>query len=191
VSTAAPGAAVRRRRVVGVLGSGHEAHGALARPLGRWLAEQGMDVLTGAGGGVMAAVAEAFIATPSRRGLSIGIVPGEVVEGRYRPKPGYPNAFVELPVSTHLPLSGEQGTQPMSRNHLNVLTAQVLVALPGGAGTLSEARLAVHYGRPLILLGPRGAFAPFPEALERAESLTRVGEFILTQLGPPGHGTSP
>ena len=38
----------------------------------------------------------------------------------------------------------------MSRNHLNVLSADVIVALPGGAGTRPEIELALEYRRRLL-----------------------------------------
>jgi predicted Rossmann-fold nucleotide-binding protein len=171
-----------RREIIGVLGSGTEEHRAWVEPLARWVARRGFHLLTGAGGGVMRAAAEAFVAVEGREGLSLGIVPGEVVDGTWRGKPGYPNAAVEVPILTHLPLSGERGTEPMSRNHLNVLTARALVALPGGAGTVSEAVLALRYVRPLILFGPREAFEDFPREFERTESLERVCDFLLATV---------
>jgi predicted Rossmann-fold nucleotide-binding protein len=179
-----------RREIVGVLGSGTEEHRAWVEPLARWLAERGFHLLTGAGGGVMRAASEAFVAVEAREGLCLGVVPGEVVDGTWRPKPGYPNPAVEVPVLTHLPLSGERGTEPMSRNHLNVLTARALVALPGSAGTVAEAVLALRYGKPLLLFGPREAFHAFPPELERTESLERVCDFLLTSTrqGPAASG---
>jgi predicted Rossmann-fold nucleotide-binding protein len=174
-----------RREVIGVLGSGKEEHREWVEPLARWIATQGFHLLTGAGGGVMGAAAEAFVAVEGRAGLSLGIVPGAVVDGTWRPKPGYPHAAVELPIFTHLPLSGEQGTEPMSRNHLNVLTARALVSLPGSAGTVSEAVLALRYGKPLILFGPREAFHAFPAELERTESLERVCAFLREAVRHP------
>ncbi len=170
---------VQRRKVIGVLGSGRDEYREWVVPLARWIAEHGYDLLTGAGEGVMRAAAEAFVAVPGRRGLSIGIVPGELVDGVYRTRPGYPNPSVELPVFTHLPLSGSQGQEPLSRNHLNVLTAQALVVLPGGAGTASEAALAVRYRRPTLLFGPEREFRRFPEPLERTDSLERVCDWLL------------
>jgi predicted Rossmann-fold nucleotide-binding protein len=169
----------QRRKVIGVMGSGTEAYRERVVPLARWVAEHGYDLLTGAGQGVMRAAAEAFVAVAGRRGLSIGIVPGEVVDGRYRPRSGYPNPCIELPVYTHLPLSGEQGQEPMSRNHLNVLSANALVILPGGAGTVSEAELAVHYRKPALLFGSPREFRRFPGALERTDSLESVCEWLL------------
>ena len=60
-------------------------------------------------------------------------------------------------IRTHLPWSGERGQSPLSRNHINVLTSDVMIILPGGAGTESEAALAVKYGCPAIAFGPVGA----------------------------------
>jgi predicted Rossmann-fold nucleotide-binding protein len=170
---------LQRRRIIGVMGSGTEEHREWVVPLARWIAEHGFDLVTGAGQGVMSVAAEAFVAVTGRRGLSVGIVPGEVVDGVYRPKSGYPNGNIELPVFTHLPLSGERGKESMSRNHLNVLTAQALVVLPGQSGTVSEAELAVRYRKPAMLFGPVRAFHRFPEQLERTDSLERVCEWLL------------
>lgn len=170
---------LNKRRIIGVMGSGKEEHRELVVPLSRWIAEHGFDLLTGAGSGVMRAAAEAFVAVEGRKGISIGIIPGEVVEGSYRPRAGYPNAGIELQIFTHLPLSGEQGREAMSRNHINVLSAHALVVLPGGQGTASEAILGLHYDKPLILYGPSESFRRFPSGLERTDSLERVCDFLM------------
>jgi predicted Rossmann-fold nucleotide-binding protein len=39
-----------------------------------------------------------------------------------------------------------------ARNCINVLSSHVVVACPGGAGTLSEIALALKYGKKVILL---------------------------------------
>ena len=96
----------------------------------------------------MAAVSKAYYETPGRDGSVIGIIPCQ--ENSVIPKPGYPNRLVEIPVFTHLPLSGTKGTEPLSRNHINILTSDVIVALPGGAGTASEVTLAEKYQRPIV-----------------------------------------
>lgn len=137
-----------RLPIVGVIGSGTEPHTERATLVGRWLAEVGVHLLTGGGRGVMEAVSRAFAETPGRKGLVIGVLPSE--EGSVRPRDGYPNPWVEIPIVTHLPFSGDRGTDPLSRNHINVLSAAVVIALPGGAGTASEVMLAVSYGRPVV-----------------------------------------
>ena len=130
----------------------------------------------------MAAVSKSFYDTPNRRGLVIGILPCD--ESLENPKDGYPNQWVEIPVLTHLPSSGERGTEPMSRNHINVLSSDVIVALSGDAGTLSEVRLAVRYGRPVIAFLESDQEIPgLPNSVSISSSLEGVRTFVITQLG--------
>lgn len=159
------------------MGSGDHEHADKAEPLGRWLAGLDVHLLTGAGRGVMTAVSRAFQMVPDRAGLVIGIVPcGDVPSV---PRLGYPNSWVELPIMTHLPLSGTTGTYPLSRNHINVLTADVLVALPGGAGTSSEVALAQLYGRPIIAyVDDRSEIPELPGDVPAARTLNDVQEFV-------------
>src|SRR5690349_12237256 len=99
------------RPLIGVMGSGTDEHAALAEPLGRWVAEQGYDLLTGGGAGVMAAACRGFAAVPDRRGVSVGVLPAG-------PPPGYPNPWVDVAIRTHLPRRGKEGTDVLSRNHI-------------------------------------------------------------------------
>ncbi|CAM2010648.1 SLOG cluster 4 domain-containing protein [Acanthopleuribacter pedis] len=171
-----------RLPIIGVMGSGSEDGLPLAADLGRFLAQQPVHLLTGGGGGTMAAVSRAFYETPGRRGLVVGVLPCATRETPTIPKPGYPNPWVELPIRTHLPYSGERGEDPLSRNPINVLSADLVVALPGGAGTASEIRLAHAYGRPIIHLSPNSN--PFIEKhnLTRANNLIDFQTFFQTWL---------
>ena len=125
----------------------------------------------------LASVSRAFRAVPDRAGLIVGIVPcGEAPDV---PQDGYPNPFVELPIVTHLPRSGTSGTDPMSRNHINVLSADAVLVLPGGAGTLSEVRLALDYGRPVAaFFEDRGLLAGIPDEVPLVPTLDDVGRFL-------------
>jgi chorismate mutase/predicted Rossmann-fold nucleotide-binding protein len=190
--------AIRRRRIVAAIGSGTEADADACRQVGRLIAELGCDLLTGAGRGTMEAVARAFCERRDEvgsTGLSVGIVPGEIdAGGSYATRPGYPNPWVELAVFTHLPLSGPHGTDLRSRNHINVLSADAIVALPGGPGTRSEIDLARRYGVPLIAFG--GAASA---DVEHASTIEHVRGYLLERLQPgsthnpagPGSATSP
>ena len=135
----------------------------------------------------MAAVSESFHDTPNRRGLVIGILPCDESSTNPKegyPKEGYPNQWVEIPVQTHLPLSGDRGTEPLSRNHINVLTSDLVVALPGDTGTLSEVRLAIKYERPVIAFLESDQEIPgLPDGVPVSSSLEGVQTFVLTQLG--------
>ena len=183
------GPAARRRRlpIIGVVGSGDDPHGAASEEIGRLAARLGAHLLTGGGGGVMAAVSRAFAQTPGRRGLTIGILPAREDDPLRRPKEGYPNRWVEIPIATHLPRSGSEGCDPESRNHINVLTPTAIVALPGGGGTESEVRLALRYRRPVIAYpGDAPFFARFSGAIPLAKDLDTVARFLARHLGAGG-----
>jgi uncharacterized protein (TIGR00725 family) len=171
----------KRRRIVAVIGSGTTADPDACRQVGRLIAELDYDLLTGAGRGTMEAVARTFCERRDELGsaaLSIGIVPGEVAgDGTYATKPGYPNPWVELAIYTHLPLSGHDGTDPLSRNHINVLSADAIVALPGGPGTQAEIELAQFYGVAVIAYG-----APAHRGVVHAAEIAGLHRFLLDQL---------
>lgn len=170
-----------RLPVVGIMGSGDREHAEKADALGRWLAGERVHLLTGGGKGVMTAAARAFAAVEGRAGLVVGIVPcgGDPAV----PRPGYPNAFVELVIQTHLPLSGRSGTEPLSRNHINVLSSNVLIALPGGAGTASEVALALRYGRPIAaFVDERSDIPGLPTGVPVLHTLAEVQDFVRHAL---------
>ncbi len=187
-----------RRPVVAVLGSGKEAVGPRCAAVGEGIARLGAHLLTGGGGGVMAAVAEAFCGTPGRRGLSLAVLPGDPRTGL--PPEGYPNPWVEVPLPTHLPGRGTRGGDPCSRNHLVVLGARAIVALPGGEGTASECRLALRYGRPIFAWLDRPADIPgfsagipivsgFDELRLRLEEILRQDQDWSSRPFPSGSVT--
>jgi len=175
-----------RLPVVGVMGSGDDAHEALAVPLGRRLARLGVHLLTGGGGGVMTSVSRAFAEVEDRAGLVVGVLPGIRDEfagdGHSRPTPprGYPNPWVELSIRTHL---GKNYADADSRNHVNVLSSDVVVALPGSSGTTSEIALAVSYLRPVVLFGDleRANYLSLP-SLATAETVNDVVEFVSAHV---------
>jgi [ribosomal protein S5]-alanine N-acetyltransferase len=143
-----------RRKVVAVVGDGANPYRERSILVGEWIAQSGYNLLTGGGGGVMEAVMESFVGSVGREGIAVGIIPGTAtIHGDkfdYRTKgSAYPNYSTELAIFTHLP--GEDPQSERSRNHINVLSADLVVALPGGAGTYAEIHLANKYGRPVVL----------------------------------------
>ena len=132
-----PAGKAARRPIIAVIGSGDElSDGQKASPieLGRWIAQAGFHLLTGGGIGVMEAVSEGFCSVP-HEGCSIGIIPAG------RPAHQYPNRWVEIPILTHLKGANPRG--PDSRNHINIHTANAVVAFPGRGGTRAELELTV------------------------------------------------
>lgn len=169
--------------IVGVMGSGRAPHTVRSRRVGEWLARAGYHLLTGGGPGVMAAVTEAFVGVADRPGRAIGIlpaVPPDAAGAAAGSAPsGYPNPWVEIAIRTHLHRLGAHGGAAGSRNHLNVLSSDALIILPGGEGTASEARLALHYKRPCIAyLAHRNAVPGLPADIRVAPRFEGVVEFV-------------
>jgi len=127
---------VTRHTIIGVMGGGDEAAAetcALAYELGAAIAAAGWTLLCGGrAAGVMDAAARGAAAAG---GLTIGILPDS--------HPGRASAAINIPILTGM---GD------ARNQINVLSSQVVIALEGGAGTLSEIALALKARRPVILL---------------------------------------
>jgi predicted Rossmann-fold nucleotide-binding protein len=175
-----------RRSIVAVVGSGIVAD-PHCDAVGRLVATLGCDLLTGGGRGVMEAVSRAFYETSPRRGIVIGVMPASVeglesledrtpTEVAYDLPKGYPNEWVELAIYTHLPDSGFEGTLRSSRNHINVLSSDAIVALPGREGTWAEMWLATQYGVPTVVYGNH--LQPVPQGLPHAKSIDEVRRFL-------------
>jgi predicted Rossmann-fold nucleotide-binding protein len=115
----------------------------------------------------MRAVSQAFAEVPDRKGKVIGVIPAsgpcDSTEARsaYTPLEGYPNSWVDIAIYTHMPLSGTSGKDIASRNHIIILSADAIVAFPGGPGTRSEIQLAQEYGKPLLILNPNHEWDEF------------------------------
>lgn len=174
---------VARLPIVGVMGSHSVGWAEYAKPLGAHLAARGVHLLTGGGTGTMAAVAEAYCAVAGRRGVSIGILPAVADPARgFAPMPGYPNPWVEVPIVA--PLGVFHGTDDslVTRNHVNILSADAVVALPGQVGTHNEIRLARRFGKKIVLFGPEKEFAVYERALPLASTLAEVIAFLDSAL---------
>ena len=124
-----------RTPYVAVVGPGEASPDQLhtAEEVGAGLAAAGVVVVTGGLGGVMEAACRG---ARSRRGRTLGILPGDDRDAA--------NGWVEIAVPTGM---GEL------RNGLVVRAADAVVALGGGYGTLSEIALALKLGRPVVGLG--------------------------------------
>ena len=102
----------------------------LAQSVGELLAQRGAIVVCGGLGGVMEAVCRG---AKSKDGLTIGILPGQDASTA--------NPWVDIPVVTGL---GE------ARNVVVVKSAQAVIAIGGGYGTLSEIAYALKSSIPVI-----------------------------------------
>lgn len=123
------------KKAIAVIG-GHdctEAVESIAIELGEKLAKVADILICGGLSGVMEAACKGFKA---KSGLTIGIIPGYDKNDA--------NSYVDIVIPTGLGLA---------RNVLVVKSADIVVALPGKAGTLSEIAYCLQFGIPVISLG--------------------------------------
>lgn len=125
------------RTVIGVMGSGRHIDDAArgqAYDLGSRIAKHGWVLLTGGtAAGVMDAASQG---AHEAGGLVVGILRSE--------HGGEASAYIDVGIRTGM---GD------ARNVINVLSSDVVIALPGGAGTLSEVALALKSGKTVVALG--------------------------------------
>ena len=121
--------------IVGVMGGGDvdSQTAEAAYRLGGLIARQGWILLNGGrNAGVMASSARG---ARENGGITIGILPDDNPHGT--------SPFIQIPILTGM---------GNARNCINVLSSQVVVACPGGTGTISEIALALKSSRPVILM---------------------------------------
>jgi len=121
--------------IVAVIGAGAcpDAVAARAREVGRRLAEAGYVVICGGLGGVMKAACQG---ATEAGGLTIGVLPGDSAEAA--------NPHVTIPIVTGM---------GAARNVIVVRSAQAVIAVDGGPGTLSEIAHCLQFGVPVFGLG--------------------------------------
>lgn len=120
------------RNIVGVIGAGSagdEIMG-MAEEVGRLVAESGFILICGGMGGVMEAAAKGAM---EAGGTTVGILPS--------PDRHSANPYIEIPIATSF---GE------ARNLIIIRTADVLIAVGGEYGTLSEIAFALKMEKPVI-----------------------------------------
>lgn len=125
------------RTVIGVMGSGRPLDGAafsIAYRVGELIAARGWVLLTGGtAAGVMDAASKG---AHSADGLVVGVLKSDT----------------GAEATHHLDIAIRTGMGD-ARNAINVLSSDVVIALPGGAGTLSEVALGIKAGKTVIVLG--------------------------------------
>jgi hypothetical protein len=173
-----------RRSVVGVIGSAElkSGVGQQAHDLGRAICRTGAHLVCGGLGGVMEKVCQGFIEQRHELGgrecgVTIGILPG-----MFRTEA---NPFVDVIVPSNMGIM---------RNVLIVQTADVIVSVSGGAGTLSELAAGWQQGKTLIAMSTTGGWSAElagkhvdgrrPDAIIDAPTVEEVERRLLKLIGP-------
>ena len=126
---------MNRPLIIGIMGGGaaSDRDEQDAYNLGTLIAKQGWVLLNGGrNAGIMAASARG---ATNQGGLTIGILPDSDIKDV--------SEYIQIPIVTGI---------GNARNCINVLSSDVVVACPGGMGTLSEIALALKCSKPVVLL---------------------------------------
>jgi uncharacterized protein (TIGR00725 family) len=120
------------RKVIGVIGAGNANKSIykIAEEVGRLIAKKDAILVCGGLGGVMEASAKG---AKSEGGITVGILPQNSKD--------HANQYIDIPVASGF---GE------GRNVIITRTADVLIAIAGEYGTLSEIAFALKMGKPVI-----------------------------------------
>lgn len=150
------------KTLISVIGAGQAPEPVLetARQLGALLARAGLGVVTGGLGGVMEAVCQGAC---QAGGLTVGILPGN--------DPVAANPWCQVVIPSGM---------GQARNVLVVLSGLAVVAVSGGAGTLSELGHALKLGRLVVGLDTW----PLPGVLPASSPAQALG-FLRQNLGLP------
>jgi uncharacterized protein (TIGR00725 family) len=133
------------RPILAIVGAGQDPCeiAALAERAGRAAIDGGFHLACGGLGGVMAAACRGARSSPAHgRGLILGILPGGDTSAA--------NPDCDLVVATGMGIA---------RNAILVTTADAVLVLGGGAGTLSEVALAWQLGKPIAAVASSGGWA--------------------------------
>ena len=124
-----------REVIVAVIGTRQPSpeESKLAEEVGRELAKNGVALICGGLGGVMA---DACRGARAEGGLTIGVIPGDDRKSA--------NSYVQIPIVTGI---------GYARNVIIVKSAQAVIAVGGGYGTLTEIGYALDSKIPVIGLG--------------------------------------
>ena len=149
-----------KNKRIGIIGSGivNKEIYELAYKVGKLLAEKGAIIYTGGLGGVMEAASKgAFEAG----GITVGILPGYKAEDA--------NPYVKILVLTDM---------GHARNVILIRSVEMVVAIAGGYGTLSEIALALKMWKPVIGLKTWENIPGVHYVNSAEEVLSKILEFL-------------
>jgi len=100
--------------------------------IGKMIAKEGWVLLNGGRpSGVMESSAKG---AKENGGITVGILPTDQSD--------WASPYIDIPIVTGM---------GFARNVINILSSDIIVALPGSAGTISEIALALNHGKKVIL----------------------------------------
>ncbi len=155
---------------IGVIGAGEcpDVTYRLARNVGYEIGKKGWILICGGLGGVMEGAARGC---SEAGGMTIGLLPGTNKESA--------NSYISAPIPTGL---GD------ARNFLVVRASDILMAVAGGYGTLSEIALALKAGKPVIGIETWQGIKGIDYVSHHREAIERAAEILGTEEKRSGIG---
>lgn len=130
---------MRYKQVV-VIGSGDDAvNTSCAYAIGRYIAQRKWVLISGGRSGIMEAASRGAY---EEKGIVVGILPNTEHDGS--------NEYCNIVIPTGI---------GFARNMINVLSGDVIVAIGGKSGTLSELAYSWHFYKPVILCSFTGGWS--------------------------------
>ncbi len=127
----------------------------MSEKIGMDVAKSGSLLVCGGRGGIMEAVCRG---AKRAGGTTIGILPSLDKKDA--------NSYVDIPITTGIGIA---------RNALVVSSSDVVIAINGRVGTLSEISLALNYGKPVVVVRNSGGVSDsIEEGLRKAGILQKV-----------------
>jgi len=148
-----------RKKIIGVIGAGScdDRIYRIAEEMGSRIAESGAVLICGGLGGVMEAASKG---AKGAGGLTIGILPGFDKANA--------NSYIDIPIVTGL---------SHARNVLVVRSSDIIIAIAGGYGTLSEIALALKMDKIVIGIETWEGIDDIIRVKSPNEAMERIKEF--------------
>jgi uncharacterized protein (TIGR00725 family) len=128
-------ATIIKKIIIGVMGGAQfvtNDEEKYAYQIGKMIALEGWVLLNGGrSSGVMEATAKG---ARENGGITVGVLPTENASSA--------SQYIDIPIITGMGLA---------RNVINILSSDIVIALPGRAGTISEIALALNHGKQVVL----------------------------------------
>ena len=156
-----------RGPLIGVIGTGTGSQeiDVVAAEVGREIARHAAVLVCGGLGGVMTAAARG---AKEVGGYTVGILPGADTREA--------NPYIDFAIATNM---------GQARNAIIVQTADVLIAIAGSYGTLSEIALGLKAGKPVITLCSQFALPGVPRAESPQQAVREAMTYVRDQSSPP------
>lgn len=153
-----------RKVPVGVIGprEATEEQLSIAEGVGQRIGKLGLSMICGGKSGVMEAASKGCY---EAGGLTIGMIPDHTWRTA--------NKYIQLPIATGL---------SEARNMIIAKSCEVLIAVGGSYGTLSEIAYGLHFSKPVITLAGAAYIEGVDPANSAEDAIEKTASYLITRM---------